>query len=368
MDTTTIGTAALAAMAAATASSAAANPSQVAFTQLAEIYGHSRKVYALEFNSTGSLLASGSNDKTIRIWPVNSFYDGQEKEQPSELRGHSDSIHSLAWDPTNPHRLASTGADKTVRVWDAKTGKIAHSISLQSEALNIVYSHDGRYIAVSNLDCVILIDARKHRVVRRVVNPYEVRFPSALWGRCRLLRFCLCLQVNEVQFSKSGFLFVAAGHPAGYGTFEIMRIVAEKKGNPNFENVHKVIAHAGSCFCLDFHPSGRYVALGGIDSLVSLWDLQELYCVRTFIVTTSSIRTVRFNHDGSLLAIGMEDTTLVVVHTATGETALTLQLQNVLQYLCWHPTKNVLAYVGDKPSNDKNANRDGVIKWIEVQQ
>ncbi|KAJ0411688.1 hypothetical protein ATCC90586_002072 [Pythium insidiosum] len=351
---------------------AAATPaSQVEFAQLPEVYGHSRKVYALEFNSTGSLLASGSNDKTIRIWPVSSFYDGQEKEQPSELRGHSDSIHSLAWDPTNPHRLASTGADKTVRVWDAKTGKIAHSISLQSEALNIVYSHDGRYIAVSNLDCVILIDARKHRVVRRVVNPYEV---------------------NEVQFSKSGFLFVAAGHPAGYGTFEIMKIVAEKKGNPNFENVHKVcsmqhwkkdarsawrgvteaslglqvIAHAGSCFCLDFHPSGRYVALGGIDSLVSLWDLQELYCVRTFIVTTSSIRTVRFNHDGSLLAIGMEDTTLVVVHTATGETALTLQLQNVLQYLCWHPSKNVLAYVGDKPSNDKNANRDGVIKWIEI--
>ncbi|KAJ0408360.1 hypothetical protein P43SY_003086 [Pythium insidiosum] len=324
---------------------AATPASQVEFAQLPEVYGHSRKVYALEFNSTGSLLASGSNDKTIRIWPVSSFYEGQEKEQPSELRGHSDSIHSLAWDPTNPHRLASTGADKTVRVWDAKTGKIAHSISLQSEALNIVYSHDGRYIAVSNLDCVILIDARKHRVVRRVVNPYEV---------------------NEVQFSKSGFLFVAAGHPAGYGTFEIMKIVAEKKGNPNFENVHKVIAHAGSCFCLDFHPSGRYVALGGIDSLVSLWDLQELYCVRTFIVTTSSIRTVRFNHDGSLLAIGMEDTTLVVVHTATGETALTLQLQNVLQYLCWHPSKNVLAYVGDKPSNDKNANRDGVIKWIEI--
>lgn len=47
-------------------------------------------------------------------------------------------------------------------------------------------------------------------------------------------------QVNEVQFSKSGFLFVAAGHPAGYGTFEIMRIVPEKKGNPNLENVHKV--------------------------------------------------------------------------------------------------------------------------------
>ncbi|TYZ63764.1 hypothetical protein PybrP1_004908 [[Pythium] brassicae (nom. inval.)] len=320
-----------------TASGAVAGTAVTA-TQLPEIYGHSRKVYALEYNSTGTLLASGSNDKTIRIWFVDS------NQEPNELRGHTDSIHSLAWDPTNPQRLASTGADKTVRVWDVKTCKIAHSISLQSEALNIVYSFDGKYIAVSNLDCVTLIDTRKMRP-RRVVNPFEV---------------------NEMQFSKSGFLFVAAGHAVGYGTFEIMRIVSEPKGGPNLENVHKVVAHAGSCFCLDFHPSGRFVALGGVDSLVSIWDLEELYCVRTFVVTTSSIRTVRYSHDGRFLAIGMEDTTLVVVEAETGETAVSVALQNVLQYLCWHPTKNVLAYVGDKPASDKNSNRDGVIKLLEL--
>lgn len=75
---------------------------------------------------------------------------------------------------------------------------------------------------------------------------------------------------------------------------------------------------------------------------------------------------MRFNHDGRYLAIGMEDTTLMIVETATGELALTLQLQNVLQYLCWHPSKNILAYVGDKSASEKNANRDGVIKMIEL--
>jgi WD40 repeat protein len=51
------------------ASAAAANT--VVYSQLPEIYGHARKVYALEFNGNGSLLASGCSDKTIRIWPVN---------------------------------------------------------------------------------------------------------------------------------------------------------------------------------------------------------------------------------------------------------------------------------------------------------
>lgn len=99
-------------------------------------------------------------------------------------------MNSLAWDPTTPNRLASTGADKTVRIWDTKTGKIAHSISLQNEALNIVYSHDGKYIVVSNPECITLIDTRKNRVLRKVVSPCEM---------------------NEVQFSRSGFLFVATG-------------------------------------------------------------------------------------------------------------------------------------------------------------
>ncbi|KAL3668013.1 hypothetical protein V7S43_006885 [Phytophthora oleae] len=310
-----------------------------AYVQLPELDGHSRKVYALGFNCDGSMLASGSNDRSIRIW------DPSTDRELMNLRGHSDSILSLAWDPTTPHRLASTGADKTVRFWDTKTGRIVNSVSLPSDAVNVAYSHDAKYVVVGNLDGITLIDTRRARVVRRVVNPFES---------------------FEMQFSKTGFLFVAAGHAAGFGTFEIMRVVTEKKSNPNLESAHKVMAHAGSCFSLDFHPSGRYLALGGLDSLVSVWDLEELYCVKTFVVTTASIRLVRFSHDGKYIAIGMDEPNLVVVHVKSGEKVVNLQLQNNLQYLSWHPSKNVLAYVGDKASSDKNSNRDGVIKMIEM--
>ncbi|KAF4324197.1 hypothetical protein BBO99_00000059 [Phytophthora kernoviae] len=309
------------------------------YVQLPELGGHSRKVFALGFNCDGTMLASGSQDRSIRIWNPTS------DRELMELRGHSDGILSLAWDPTTPHRLASTASDKTVRFWDVKTGRIINSVSLSSDAVNVAYSRDGKYVVVSNLDCITLVDTRKARVVRRVVNPFEA---------------------YEVQFSKSGFLFVAAGHATGYGTFEIMRIVAEKKGNPNLESMHKVIAHAGSCVCLDFDSTGRYLALGGLDSLVSVWDLEELYCVKTFVVTTSSIRFVRFSHDDKYIAIGMEDLNLVIVDVESGEKTVTMQLHNNPEYLCWHPSKNLLAYVGDKASSEKNSNRDGVIKMIEL--
>jgi THO complex subunit 3 len=68
-------------------------------------------------------------------------------------------------------------------------------------------------------------------------------------------------EVNELQFSQTGFLFVAAGHPAGYGTFEVLRVVPDKsnkKNPPSLENVHKDIAHSSQCFALDLDPRGRY--------------------------------------------------------------------------------------------------------------
>jgi WD40 repeat protein len=88
----------------------------------------------------------------------------------------------------------------------------------------------------------------------------------------------------------------------------------------------------------------------------------------TGATSRASILSVRFNHDGKYLAISMEDTNLSIVDTETGETVVSMTLQKQLDYLCWHPRKNELAYVGDRPSSEKNNNRDGVIKAIVLKE
>lgn len=51
---------------------------------------------------------------------------------------------------------------------------------------------------------------------------------------------------------------------------------------PSLEVYHRCVAHPASCFCVDVDPRGRYIAVGSTDAIVSLWDLAEWYCVRTF--------------------------------------------------------------------------------------
>ncbi|PNJ78051.1 THOC3 isoform 6, partial [Pongo abelii] len=41
-------------------------------------------------------------------------------------------------------------------------------------------------------------------------------------------------------------------------------------------------AHPSNCICIKFDPMGKYFATGSADALVSLWDVDELVCVRCF--------------------------------------------------------------------------------------
>ncbi len=51
---------------------------------------------------------------------------------------------------------------------------------------------------------------------------------------------------------------------------------------PELEMIYEVQAHTSNIYCIDFDPRGRYFALGGADALASVWDIENLSCVRTF--------------------------------------------------------------------------------------
>ena len=76
------------------------------------LLGHTARVWSVAFNPKKEMLASGSDDRTIRLWDLS-----QTKEKPKVLKGHNFWVGSVAFSPDG-QQLASGSYDKTIRLWD----------------------------------------------------------------------------------------------------------------------------------------------------------------------------------------------------------------------------------------------------------
>ena len=82
-------------------------------------------IYSLAFHPDGTKLASGSVDKTIRIWNV---ADGKEL---NKLDGHPDDVYAVAFSPDGK-KLASAGYAGNIFVWDVASAKPSVSSASRS--------------------------------------------------------------------------------------------------------------------------------------------------------------------------------------------------------------------------------------------
>ena len=116
---------------------------------------------------------------------------------------------------------------------------------------------------------------------------------------------------------------------------------------------YQFIGHCSKIYSIRFSPNGQYMATGGNDALVALWDIQSMTCTSTITRRHKSIRSLSFSHDSKLLACCSEEDGIDISYAHSGELIANINIsrsgKNVnLQYggadeIAFHPKSYLLA-------------------------
>ncbi len=113
--------------------------------------GHSLAVRSVCFSPDGLLLASGSEDKTIKIWE---FRSGRELKT---LNGHQSHVNQVMF-TSDGQKLVSASRDRHIYFWDINSGKILKDFHYPDESIvSIDLSTDNKFLAIGTTENVVRI-------------------------------------------------------------------------------------------------------------------------------------------------------------------------------------------------------------------
>uniref|UniRef100_A0A7S2WWN2 Anaphase-promoting complex subunit 4 WD40 domain-containing protein n=1 Tax=Rhizochromulina marina TaxID=1034831 RepID=A0A7S2WWN2_9STRA len=280
-----------------------------------------------------------------------------------KIDGHGDQVVQLAWDPSSTSRLATvTGEkDKTMRVWDVRSpSKPAVQMPLDTEYLNMAWSPDGAYLGVTSAnidshaapndkDYVTVLDIRKNKL-------QTMKFPY---------------QVEEFCFSpNSRYLILTTEH----GTLELHRFLGSSSStapvsSKSSSHVRSVQAHTGNCYCLRVDPANRYMAVGSKDSLISIWEMDDLLCRRCLGCHSTAVRSLSFSPCGGMLASASYDSVIDISEVSTGKQLHAMDVGCIVAQVAWQKREGsrLLAFVRDaKKESDRDRYAKKFIRIMAV--
>lgn len=297
------------------------------------LIGHRDSVYDVAFSSDGSVIGSASRDGTIALW-----HTGEDTpEQTLTLGGF---VTSVSFSSDNL-LVAASNNEGRVNVWERATGTVLSRLEV-SPADCIVFRPHGadlmiatrrgtieqRHIETGQLvreldangDPVISLDFSNdgRTLAAATANGRLILYDGRSWaarGSCQPggprshLYRCVVLPDRQtvavsVEVQKSGPI----GKTFDPNLYEVVIWNQSLEAKPDLSR--SLVSHVGWIGGLAVTSSGQYLATGGFDEAVKLWDLPARQIVSESREHEGAIYGVDFSPDGSLLVSGSADGTL----------------------------------------------------------
>ena len=330
--------------------------------ELQTMCGHSDAVWGVSFRSDSQMIASASNDNTVKLWHI----DGTLVQT---LNGHKGAVRAVAFSH-NDKTLASASDDGTVKLWKlGGTSLKALSLSHDSAVYAVAFSPDSKRI----------ITTSGHGMAT-LWNSDSTMIKTGKW---------LGGPITRVAFSPNGNTIATAagdrsvglwksdgtelkyleGHTGEINQTEVLGLSFSPDGktiatgdvagsvqlwNTNNGKLLKTLGKLESeVWDVSFSPNGKIIASAHNDGTVKLWQRDGTLPPKTLSGHKRAVVGVAFSHDGTTIASAGADRTVKLWNSDDGSLLHTLSgHSNVVRAVAFSPNDQVIA----------SASNDGTVK------